>query len=60
MYAWTPYLESQNIPNPLTERLRDDTGTSMLNNWSEMTQNGVKPHGVVPEGMSNHMERLSE
>jgi len=60
MYARTPYLESRNIPNPSTERLRGDTGTSALNNRSEMTRKGVKPHGVGPEGMSNHIDRLSE
>jgi hypothetical protein len=63
MYVRTPYLESQNIPNPLTEWLRGDADKSMLkqlNNWSEMTWNGVKPHGVEPEGLSNHMDGLIE
>jgi len=60
MYVRTPYLESQNIPNPSTEWLRDDTDKSVLNNRSETIRNGVKPHGVEPKGMSNHMDRLSE
>jgi len=54
MYVWIPYLESQNIPNLLTEWLQCDTDKSVLkwlDNRSEMIQNGVIQHGMEPESM---------